>query len=545
MAYISAKNGFDDPKSSYQNTVDENGKHHIEGTYFLNGVGFHFSLNEQARGYLLRGRISVRSPANGKVLKMIGGARRVVTERWNQTNPDTRMEGKALEKLNIFCELNINAMDELSIKARISKSAAKLYAKHEPAIRAAQKELGVSANRTAAEAAGIHMKGFLKSSYSHVTAGTRRSVELAVKRAAAGLSAAAMGQITPAMIKNFMNGNEKSSETDLRYAQKFWDFCRVQGVYQEENPITAYLQASAVKKLKKSPDDAMHKAAVFTCLPEKVQQKLNDRIRQNLGDSASMGFLLVMESGLPAQDACGLLWKDVIFREDWGFVSLHMENGDSAGATHDYTRPIFPFGAEMLSKHHRCLLEIYTEEQLLNLPLITPESSGKKPVSSKELTAFCRAELFRAGMAQDDILPIPGEPYGMGISLLLRNYRHRLEHDCGLISDPSAVNYLAGHSLQYDVTADHYRSFTCPEGQQYLYNAMKRDTRFCAADNSEEPVRMTQRQLPDGRVEWTFTPTRPGEILCGDLTLTLHPDEEVYLSATQGLSVRIEAQTIE
>lgn len=99
MTYISAANEFTDPKSSCRNTVDENGKHHINGTYFLNGVGFRFSL------------------------------------------------------------------------------------------------------------------------------------------------------------------------MDLRYAQKFWDFCRAQGVYREENPLEKHMQETADSKSKKSRDDAMHKAAVFSCLP--------------------------------------------------------------------------------------------------------------------------------------------------------------------------------------------------------------------------------------------------------------------------------------
>ncbi len=544
MAYISAANGFDDPKSSYKNTVNENGKHHIEGTYYLNGVGFHFSLNEQEKGYLLRGRISVRSPADGKVLKMIGGARRAVTEHWNQANPDTRMEGKALEKLNIFCELNINAMDEPSIKSRISKSAAKLYAKHESAIRTAQKELGISANRTAAEAVTIYMKDFLKSDYVHVTADTRRAVELAVGRVAAELSAVPMGEVSQAMIKHYAKVHEKSAGADLRYAQKFWDFCRAQGVYQEENPLAKYMQINAGSKSKKSPDESMHKAAEFTCLPTKVQQNINNRIWNSLGDSDFMGLLLVMEAGLPAQDTCSLLWKDVLFHESRGFVSLYLTKDDSAGATHDYTRPIFPFGAEMLTEHRKRLLALYSVEQLQNLPVVTPGCPDKKPVSPKELTAFCRAELLHAGMGQDDMLPIPGQPYGMGIRLLLRSYRHRLEYYCGLSLDAAAVNYLTGHSLQYDVTADHYRSFTCPEGQRYLYNAMKRDTRFYNVENTSEQVFMTQRQLPDGRVEWTFTPTRPGEILCGSLQLTLRPDEQVYLSATQGISMYMSTKAV-
>ena len=121
MAYVSAKNGFDDPKSSYRHTVDENGVHHVSGVYYLNNVAFRFSLNEQKKGYRMRGRISVISPSSGRVLKKIGSARRKLTEKWNDDHPGEKMEGKALERLNIFSELNVNSLDDEAIKKRIAE----------------------------------------------------------------------------------------------------------------------------------------------------------------------------------------------------------------------------------------------------------------------------------------------------------------------------------------------------------------------------------------------------------------------------------------
>lgn len=542
MAYISAKNGFDDPKSIYQHTMDNEGHHHIQGTYYLNGVPFRFSLNEQKKGYRLRGRISIISPSNGRVLKKIGSERRAVTEEWNEEHPNEKMTGKALERLNIYKEFNINTLDDEDIKKRIAEKAAKLFSKYSSTITAAQKEIGIVAQHTAVQAASIYEKDFLKSFYPKVTDGTRRQKELIIARVTAELSAAPMGAITSAMLKHYAKNHEKSWEEDLRVAEKFWEFCLDQGVYRGRNPISAFLEDAAERKHKKSNEDNMNRAAEFICLPEEVERKLNGSICGNIGDSGFMGIALVKEGGLAAQDACNLLWKDVQFHDDTGYVSLHLEFNDIAGATHDYTRPIFPFGAEILKAHRGRLLERYSEEELNDLPVITPACPGKYSISSKELTQLCRTELLRAGLAEDNMLPVKGKAIGVGIRLLHRNYKYRLEHYCGLASDPAAVSYLTGHSLQHDVTADHYRSFTCPEGQRYLFNAMKRDGRFIKVEKGIEPFGITKRMLPDGCVEWTFTLAQPDNILFGSLLFTLNPGKCFEISAEQGLELQVKAE---
>jgi integrase len=540
MAYVSAKNGFDDPKSSYRHTVDENGVHHVSGVYYLNNVAFRFSLNEQKKGYRMRGRISVISPSSGRVLKKIGSARRKLTEKWNDDHPGEKMEGKALERLNIFSELNVNSLDDEAIKKRIAEKAAKLFAKNAAVINADLKEMGAAAQHTASQAAMIYKNEFLKTCCPNVTDRTRQQKERIIDRVTAELSAVPMGKITPAMLKHYARNHENSWEEDLRTAEKFWEFCCDRGVYREKNPITAFLQDAAERKRKKSTENDMNKAAELVCLPEEVEKKLNDRIRENIGDGGFIGIALVKEGGVSSQDACALRWKDIRFNSG-GFVSIHLELKGNAGATHDYTRPIFPFGAEVLMVHRSRLLELYSEDELNNLPVVTPACPGKKPISSKKLTQLCRTELLRAGIGEDNMLPIKGEPVGVGIQLLLRNYRYRLEHYCGLASDPAAVTFLTGHSLQHDVTADHYRGFTSPEGQRYLYNAMKRDGRFVKVNKGVESS-VTNRILPDGRVERTFTCLQPDKILFGCLSFTLAPGEMFEISAEQGLSLKVQAE---
>ena len=69
-------------------------------------------------------------------------------------------------------------------------------------------------------------------------------------------------------------------------------------------------------------------------------------------------------------------------------------------------------------------------------------------------------------------------PYGIGVRLRLSNYKCRITYPDGFQKDNGGVDYLMGHSLSGNVTADHYRSMTGPEGQDSLLNALSRDKTF-------------------------------------------------------------------
>ncbi len=96
-------------------------------------------------------------------------------------------------------------------------------------------------------------------------------------------------------------------------------------------------------------------------------------------------------------------------------------------------------------------------------------------LTPKALTAFCRELLLHCGMDYLSLTPDRTQPYGVGVRLLLAHYKHRITYLAGLDSDNGAVRFLLGLSLSGNVTADHYRSFTSPEGQEFLLNILSRD----------------------------------------------------------------------
>lgn len=73
------------------------------------------------------------------------------------------------------------------------------------------------------------------------------------------------------------------------------------------------------------------------------------------------------------------------------------------------------------------------------------------------------------------LAPDRAQPYGVGVRLLLAHYQHRITYLAGLDADNGAVRFLQGLSPAGNVTADHSRSFTSPEGQAFLLSMLSRD----------------------------------------------------------------------
>ena len=103
--------------------------------------------------------------------------------------------------------------------------------------------------------------------------------------------------------------------------------------------------------------------------------------------------------------------------------------------------------------------------------------SGKRE-ESKALTTFCREKLLHCGMGAAELAQDRAGPYGIGVRLRLSNYKYRIAYRSGFQKDNGGVDYLMGHSLSGNVTVDHYRSMTGPEGQDSLLNALSGDKTF-------------------------------------------------------------------
>lgn len=536
--YISALSGFKDKRSTYERFEKDNKKIRIHGICYINDIPMTFYLNQQTNRVLLRGRISIVSPADGQILQIRGKNRRDKITTMKKRNSSVLNLVGRLESFNATCELYINTYKDTDIKKHIEKAALKLYAKYEPTLRITLKEMGQTAEHTAATAATLYLDEFENKMYGKLKPKTRTPKCCALRCVTAFLSTVPMGLVNQTMIKAYAREHPKNAKYDLHVARCFWDFCKKKRVYDGENPLDVYFDKLVQHKRTVDPNDAIRKAAELTCLPTEIERKLNQNITRNIHSGEYIGLLLVKECGLSAKKACAYKWKDIIFNNNFEYVTMTIQNDELVGAVHNYTQPITPFAAEILKYRYEELLNSYSKEELQEMHIASKKNNPKKQLDPKVLTTLCRTALIHCGINQYNLTTLPGELYGSGIRLLLRNITYRLEYYCGLSLDPAAVRFLTLKALN-NVTAEHYRSFTCPEGQAYLYNALKRDTRFNEIPDSESDDEITKEVLSDGRVKYSILPESLDKLTSFKVKLVIKPGESVEVSAPQGITCSI------
>ena len=107
----------------------EDGLLHVEGVCFYKGNKYTYSLNEQkqpeepstGKFYLLRGRISLRSPSDGKVLQIKGPARRKIQNRLKADGREPTIDTFAAK-----ADLYLDTTDEKVIKEKVIEKAKEL-----------------------------------------------------------------------------------------------------------------------------------------------------------------------------------------------------------------------------------------------------------------------------------------------------------------------------------------------------------------------------------------------------------------------------------
>lgn len=537
--YYSAANGFTDKRSSYIRTIDSEGKVHINGNIYINSIVMRFSANQQIKGYLLRGRLSIISPLNGKILQMSGKKRKNVLLRFNEEDKVMLKKHNRHEKLDCRCEFVLNTLDDEKIKESITSIALKLYAKHEATILRTLKELGVIGHDTHT-ALTTYIDSYIRKFYGKTSIKNQKSVQRIIEKVTAFFGSVAISDITRAMIKAYVKQNEKSARRDLNYTCKFFEFCRDKGVYTGENPLEVYADVYRIKKANNGIY-SIRKLIEIINIPTDVEKKLNNEILNNVDDGLYIGLMLVKECNFTTTEISSLKWKNVSLRNDTPYLSISISKETIGGATHNYTRPLTPFAADVIYQRYHILEKKYTEDEIMDMPLASKSSDYKKPVDAKDITRLCRIALLRAGIDQYYLSVIQGICPGAGLRLLQKNLRYRLEYYCGLSEDPAAVSFLMGNSLQNDITADHYRSFISPEGQMYLYNALKRDKRFISDQETEENKRETVQNwiLQDGITEFSISPTSTHEVISFKIKIQIKPNDFIYLYAPQGISCSV------
>lgn len=535
---MSYNNGWNDNRSNFT-AIERNGKWQIKGSYWHNNIEFRFAINEQSAisAYPFRGHINIIAP-DGKIMQMQGVQRRTRLKHMDEQhaqyirdNPKTRHE-----ELNARQSVSLKSIDETTVKDCISKKAQQLYGTHISTI--TQKLRESTAATTFALAVQLYSQAFINKAIGKIAQKTQRAYINDLVLIGANLDERQMSELRVIDVKRLHqqlkrnNTKARSGSTakrKLNLAARFWQFCREEGLFRAAgNPFTEYISAAISDK--KGTAKLQRDAVTSRVLPEKAERKINELIESNIADGRYIGIAIIKDAHISSADACILTWSDIIFDDTIpDFVRIVQRRDGIAGATHDFTRPCFPFCALMLRRRYEYLLKLYDPATLMSMPVVSQCKAPEKRLKGKDLSGHCKRIIQSCGIseAQRERLN-SSEHNGFGIRLLLQNYKHKLAHFCGLSSDTAAVAFLSGRSLRGDTTADHYRSFTSPEGQRYLYIAMSRDTRFTSFPDGHQ-----QETRNNGQI--ILRPSLPNRRIGAVITVTLKKGEAITVCAPKGV----------
>ena len=510
--YYAAREGWSHPQSaliSEQETDEKTGETRIvayHGTYMVGEFRCKFGLRRQknmpAAEYQWRGQISVLA-RDGYILKAEGDIRRQIEKKWasyekelgNIREKERQTEGeqrkayaekrekeffrKRKEALNASMDLHCRNASEEELKVYIARCAMELCQKHIEAIRMDFQRSDAMSHITLLNAWMLLQNTFMKN-YSGSSERYQKEFKEGIQRIVVALSGFPMEKIHSAMVSRIVadRGGEKNVIRDLRYAAKFWNFCLRQRYCIGANPIEQWL-----KKYEKT--DAVDPEAIFRSvsqlvfIPTEKEQELNQYLELQYPDPLARALLLAKENGVVGKELAQLQVKDLEFQEHPLRIFIRRTRNYVGSATQDYLVPATPFCAYLLKKWYDDLRQQNPGEEIENYYVC---GEGTKPASAKKIGDYVRRVLCHW-----DILPKQdGRQQLFTFRLLQENYLHRLTTYCGLREEPGTVNYLMGRSLSNDTTADHYRCFTDPEGQEMLYRALARDRRFFHQQEEDE-----------------------------------------------------------
>lgn len=514
---------------------DENNLMHAKGKYYISGATLVFSLHQQTRGnYLFRGSIRAISNETGHVLQMKGEPHQKKKKARQKKGKDTTGETYPIK-----CEFYIYPVkeetgekkasellnDTKTVKEIIKKKAIDLISQYANAIHADNQNISVDSEKFSVVVSRYSNHFFKSEKGRNLTEDTLKRKKHALCKLAALLDNYTMSTISQKALKQIFASFGKKAGTTFRLAQQFWEYCIEKGIYHGDNPFTTYLLHNSTKT-RALPEELRRKALTPRSLSEETEKEVNQRIREaNPEDSFTTGMLLIKEAGFTPKEACSLKWDDCYFNDlekDFPTIRIRFEKEFIAGATHNFTRPSTFLCAHELLRRKKHLIEKYGS---LKGHYILEDKKGK-PINPKSLTDFCYQTMARCHAEKDNSQNF-ANPIGGGVRLLLAHYQHRISHICGAPESSGIKKFLTGQSLAGNVTADHYCSFTSPEGQLFLYNLLARDKRFF----SPIPDKATlKEEHQNENTVFTVCSKDPRRFTKTTMTVELQPGEHLTIT---------------
>lgn len=550
---VTPPNGWGDPRSYLTSSTDKNGLTHIRGNYFYNNCDFKFSLVEQKnnKNYLFRGRISPISAADGQILQLRGKARAEKLEALTKnsatdshgisivqkSNPHESSNSpsnlrRRIPELNITSEINVNSKDISSVKDAVSKAALKLYETYGIQMHHIQGKVARPDTITPAVAAFTHVDAYLRTHHKKIKEGkSLNNYRRMIVATCSQFPHIPMCQFTVQMVKRILS-EKPFSQQAVRLTSKFWAYCLALRICEG---ICPFPEERVVKTTPETNQTSLNRR---TELSLSEQDNLFDllHIHHSGGDC---GIALQLWGGCSATTAVKLTWEKVIFCSGHpDYVRIKIRHDDRAGATHNYTRPLFPAGALILLARHEELLAQYTPKQLSKMPVVSCVSNPKKAMKSDDLVRYSTKVLRSIGITDILFAQLRRSKAKIAASrrLLSNTYVKNITTRCGIKDDAGTIAFLIGGALK-NVSDDNYTAFSDEEGNARLHTIISAVQPLFDLD---QPPDVTL--LENGTELHQFAPDTTRERVKVSCAIQLAPGEKIIVRCSHGITGDVQAR---
>lgn len=517
--------GWADKQSYLTERRREDGRMSCHGVYVLHGMSFKFHITEQRTGaYVMRGAVSPIDPMTGKSVDI--GAREKA--KYFDVHPEKR-EIRCPEVL-ISHALYTNTTNIEEIKATVAEAVQRLY--HDYGARLHHVYGVVARPNTILPiiASTKHVDQFLSTRHKNLGESSYRNYKGDIINIASSLPAKAMCEISMKEVEKTLR-RTNASVRKQKLLFEFWGYCIDKGICVGKNPVPI------VEKKRKSPEALMRAVKRKDRLNPVENDKFHEMLMLDLTGPAC-GTALMLDGGYAGEIAADFRWGDLIFGDPQEYVCVSYNRPDLAGATHNYTAPIFPSGALVLRARYERLVEQYGKEQVAEMPVASQITNPKVPCGAAVLKQHARLLLLKKLFSYEDVHVLSEESSdAVSNRVLLNTYKAMVNRNLGLENEPGIVKFLLHQSLSGSVTDDNYASFTSEESRDFLFALMSYTRPEIEIEDKDLTVLVSNKK--EKRV--VFPETTRQRVGCL-ATFTLQPGEELIFAASHGTTGSVKAR---
>lgn len=532
-----------------KNRYNEQKQHcSLTGTFMICGIEGRFEVHTVGNCHThVTGRVSLISPLDGKILLFDGARRReLIAKRAEDQKARIRAEKRPRE-LKATKELDIEIIgvdldpkthtvifpqDAITeIEKAVAEKAERLYAEAQPTLARILEKHGLGQNTTALGLFYARSKAFFATEVP-TKEQTRRRNQNSLQKICASLGDKPISCISA---KDVAGLSKQFSNTELRRAARFFDFCKDRGDFACANPILEYMPT---QKHAHNYSAERTRAAQMHGISIEAERALLNLAKDHIADGRVCAIALALGAGLGIDEMLGLRWRDVQCRKNQVYLELQSDN---AGATHNYSRPPLPFAQTILQTRYDWLREHY-KRGYSNFPVVSDRDDARKSIPRSALTDFIRASFQRCGVcfsaldAENRNLKQLG---GSGIRLAREHYENVLEQICGIPACSQESRYLCEKPMN-TVTADCYRGLSGISGRSYLEAIVRRDTRF--SDDTDDGYTVDEEDIGDGMRRYMIHPNTPAAQIGLIAELRLKPDNHMSIESQNGFAGILKAK---